>query len=261
MGICTDSATTYLRRLGYNAVRHPREGIQPLDLIGKQDGEIKYLGGLDQLITNAPGPLPTITRDQVAADIQGQTSSKLDLAIGLTVLQSVLASLGGNVGVKAGYKSTRTIQFVFSKVLTDSVRPLDVGRYLKAGVVDEDNLILQQYVLGNGHLFVLTRTVKTNKFTVQAESAKGVPASLDVPAIQGVASGNLTIDTSANAGGTVSYEGAKNLVFGFECFEVGVVDGMLSLTSAKSGAVALSDDAPHAVASSLLSDGALVDLR
>lgn len=259
MGICTDSATTYLRRLGYNVVRHPREGIQPLDLIGKQDGEVKYLGGLDQLITHPPGRLPGITRDQVAADVQGQTSSKLNLTIGVSVLQSVISSLGGNLGVKAGYQRARTLQFAFSTVLSDSVRPLDLGNYLKAGEVDEANLILEQYVLGRGRLFVLTRTVKTNRLTVQAESSSGAPATLDVPAISGVASGSLKIDVAEQAMGRVSYEGGVFLVFGFECFEVGVVDGVLALTSAKSGSVAMTDATPTAVPPSIIDDGSLVD--
>lgn len=94
MGICSDDATTYLRRLGYNVVRHPREGIDPLDLLGMQGGEMKYLGNLSQLITNAPGALPAIKRDQIAGDIQGQQSSKLSAAIGISLLKSFASALG-----------------------------------------------------------------------------------------------------------------------------------------------------------------------
>jgi hypothetical protein len=146
-------------------------------------------------------------------------------------------------------------------VLSDSVKPLDVGNYLRAGVVDAGNLILEQYVLGNGRLYIISRTVKTSKFTVQAERSNNTAAELDAPALQSVASGNLKVDTSAAASGMVSYEGDKNLVFGFECFEVGVVNGELSLASTKLGPVALGDGAPPVVPpAAMLGDGNLLNL-
>jgi hypothetical protein len=44
-------------------VRHPREGINPLDLIGRQNDSVDYLGPLNLLITNPPGALPAIHPD------------------------------------------------------------------------------------------------------------------------------------------------------------------------------------------------------
>ena len=259
MGICNDDATTYLRRLGYNVVRHPREGIAPLDLIGVQGGETRYLGGLGQLLV-AAGKLPEIKRDEVAADVQGKSSSKLSAAIGVSLLKTVTAALGGNVGVNSGYHRAKTLQFVFTKVLSDSVKPLEIGDFLRAGEVDVGNLLLEQYVLGNGRLYVISRVIKTNHFTIQAERGSGTAAELDVPAVKGVASGSLKIDVSAAATGVVSYDGDKQLVFGFECFEVGVVDGVLSLTSARSGSVALATGEAAAVPAAMLGDGNLVSL-
>ncbi|MBX3190079.1 MAG: hypothetical protein KF819_23840 [Labilithrix sp.] len=260
MGLCTDDATTYLKRLGYNVVRHPREGVNPLDLVGRQNGETRYLGSLDQLIKRPPETaLPPVKTDEVAGDVQGQASSKLNFAIGVNLLQSVLSALGGNAGINVGYKGAKTVQFVFDNVLTDSVRPLDLGDYLKAGEVDDANLILQQYVLGNGRLFVVTRTVKTNKFTVKAESSSGTEAALDVPAIQKIVSGNVKVTAAAEKSGTVSYEGDKKLVFGFECFEVGVAGGTLSLMSSKSGAVALSAGSSTTVKPTIVDENGLLD--
>jgi hypothetical protein len=75
MGICADQATTYLKRLGCNVVRHPQEGIRPLDLIGIQAGSNNYLGPLSKLITNAPVVLPAVELDLDATDVNGQRSS------------------------------------------------------------------------------------------------------------------------------------------------------------------------------------------
>ena len=242
MGICTDKSTTYLRRLGYNVVRHPREGVRPLDLIGRQRDSVTYLGSIDKLITTPPGPLPEIKTDNAAAGISGQSSSKLALAVGLNVLGAVLSAFGAGVGATAKYKNAKTIQFIFGDVLTDYAVPLDIGNFLKNGEVDGENPILNQYVMGNGRLYVLTRTIKTNKFTVKAEGSGGAEVALDVPAIKEMLGGRVQVSAESDSAGTVTYEGEKYLTFGFECFEVGVAEGTLTMMSATAGSVALSNE-------------------
>jgi hypothetical protein len=239
MGICKDAAVTYLQDLGYNVVRHPREGIAPLQLVGVQNGETTYLGGIDKLLANVTGELPRVNENEVTAGIRGQQSSKIDAAIGVKILQSALSALGGSLGISAGFKHTRTIQFVFDHVLSDSIEPLALGRYLRRGVVDAENPVLNQYVLGNGRLFVITRTVKTNKFTVAAAAGKDTTASLDVPAIQQLASGKVKVTAASADASTVSFEGSAFVVFGFQCHEIGVADGALSLVQIKSGSIAM----------------------
>lgn len=262
MGICTDKSTTYLRRLGYNVVRHPREGVRPLDLIGRQRDSVTYLGSIEKLITTPPGPLPRMKTDHAAAGISGQSSSKLSLAVGLNVLCAVLSAFGAGAGATAKYKDAKTIQFIFGDVLTDHVAPLDIGNFLKNGEVDDENPILNQYVMGNGRLYVLTRTIKTNKFTVKAEGSGGAEVRLDVPAIQQILDGHVRVSTESDSGGTVTYEGTKNLTFGFECFEVGVEEGTLTMMSAKAGSIALSGATGAASAEPIILDPVgLLDLE
>jgi hypothetical protein len=74
VGICNDQSTTYLKRLGYNVVRHPREGIAPLDLVGRQGKVTAWLGSIGGLITLPAGPPPTAEHDLTATDINGQQS-------------------------------------------------------------------------------------------------------------------------------------------------------------------------------------------
>ena len=79
MGICRDKATTYLKHDGYNVVRHPQAGIEPLQLIGRQGNAVALLGGLDRLIVRSLGSSPEPDRDHRASDLSGLVSSKLSL--------------------------------------------------------------------------------------------------------------------------------------------------------------------------------------
>jgi hypothetical protein len=239
MGICKDQSTTYLKKLGYNVVRHPQAAIAPLGLIGRQNKTTTYLGPLNLLVTNPPGPLPAIMPDIPAADINGQTSSKLDIGIGLNILGSFIGAMGGNLGINAGYTNAQKVTFVFSDVLNDQVVPLAVGNYLREANVDSENLVLKQYVLGNGSLYLITMIAKSKKFEVKYERSDGTDAAVNVPVVQQMIGGNVKVSLAAGTQATLAYEGTTPLVFGFKAFEVGVEDGVLSLVSAQPGALAL----------------------
>lgn len=263
MGICRDRATTYLSRLGYNTVRVPHAGIQPLQLIGKQKTGVSILGGLDRLITEPPSELPVITRDQRAANVEGQQSSKLDLSVGLGLLGTFIGAMGGKIELEASYARAQKIQFEFDDVLLDRAMPLDVGDYLREGTVDVGNLVLKQYVLGRGQLYVITETIKTRKLTVTAERSDGTAVGVDVPAIKGVLDGKVDVKVEAENGSTITYTGPEYLVFGFKAFIVGVSDGVLSMISASPDHVALSSEDRAAASEAepaLLEETGLLDL-
>jgi hypothetical protein len=238
MGICHDKATVMLRTQNYNVVRHPRDGIRPLQLIGKFKDAVHLLGGLDKLITNPPADLPKITPDQAAANLEGQQSDKQEVGIGLSFLGSILKALsGGNLDLKAQYQRARRLQFTFNDVVIDTLEPLDVGNYLKKGQVDADNLVLQQFILGKGTLFLITQTLKAKRITVKSENEKGAEVKVDVPAIKGLVSGNVGVSASADQASEVTYTGDKSIVFGFQAFRLGVTNGVLSLVPAPPGSI------------------------
>ena len=239
MGFCSDDSTNYLKGLGYNVVRLPREDIKPLQLLGVQNNQTLQLGGLDQLVLPATSPLPAITPDAKASAVNGQRSSELAAGFGLNVLAAIIGGLGGDASVKAEYKAANSITFEFADVTGDSIVPLDVGGYLRHARVDSGNKIVEQYVLGNGRLYLVTRTLKSKKFRVEARDFRGVSVGLDVPVLQQVVGVNVKVSIEATHTSMVTYEGSTPLVFGFQCLDVGVRDGRLSLENTAEGAVAL----------------------
>jgi hypothetical protein len=237
MGLCGDKSTTFLKSLGYNVVRHPSAALRPLDLIGVQR-ESLYLGPLNLLLSNSPGGLPKLQTDVPAADINGQSSSKLDVGIGASILAGLIAALGkGTLGAASSYTDAQTLEFSYSDVMNDQVVPLEVGSYLRNGSVDQENKILAEYVLGNGTLYLVTKVAKSRKFTVTYERKNGTAAKVDVPTLQGAVGGSVTVTTDGMRRNVVSYEGAAPLTFAFQCFAVGVEDGTLNLTAVRAGGV------------------------
>jgi hypothetical protein len=239
MGICVDSGIKALRQLGYNVVRLPREGIKPLQLIGVQNGETIQLGGLDKLIVSSTLELPNIVLNEQASKINGQKSSDLSIAVGLNILGAIIGSMGGELGVKSQYKSAKSVTFEYVDVTGDAVAPLDVGQYLRNATVDVDNKIVEQYVLGNGRLYLITRTLKSKTFRVDAKASFSGSLELKVPQIQEVVGAEVEVKGDDKSENVVTYHGKVPLVFGFQCLDVGVYDGVISLETTPAGTVAM----------------------
>lgn len=258
MGLCKDESIDYLQKLGYNVVRHPREGIRPLDLIGRQREGVADLGALGAMFTSpAPTP-PSPQADLAAAEINGQQSSKLSLSLGVNLLGSLIGAMGGNLGVQTGYTNARKISFVFDSVLTDRIEPLLVNQFLTEGEIDAESPLVHEYVLGNGELFVITDVVKSNKFTVKYETSDNVEAKVEVPVVQELVGGEIKVSASGETQSTVTFTGSKSLVFGFRCLALGVLNGEVRLTIAKPGAFPLSvEEEVKGEDFSILSDGLL----
>lgn len=261
MGLCNDKSITFLRDRGYNVVRHPSANFSPLTLIGRQGSAIAQLGPLNLLITN-PGPPLAITKDQPGAGISGQASSKIDFKIGINVLGSIIGAMGGgNIGADFSFTNAQKIEFRYEDVLIDSVVPLEVGNYLRDGEVDVNNLILKEYVLGNGDLFLVTKIVKSKKFAVSFERNNGAGANVNVPVLQGVAGGSVAVTAAAANASVVTFVGPVDLAFGFECFQVGVEEGILSLPQVKAGGIAAAVAGAAGEKGTLLSSPGLLNIR
>jgi len=227
MGICRDEATVYLQRWGYNVVRHPREGIAPLDVIGRQRGTTAHLGVLDGLLAR-PGELPAVDRDLVAEGINGERTGSLHLGIGLSIVKSVLSAFEGGGDLRVAYAKAESLRITFANVRTDVVAPLKIGQFLNQHVLASDPL-LDQYLLGDGQLYVITQTIKSNQITVIATAKDGTDLAVKVPDVQGIVGGNIEVTSSNDRSTELIYHGDKDLIFGFRCFEVGVDKGMFQL--------------------------------
>ena len=74
MGICRDDATTYLRELGYNAVRHPDATLQPLEVVGKRGKACQRLGRLHDFVDSSAAE-PSLEGPTAAADSRDERAA------------------------------------------------------------------------------------------------------------------------------------------------------------------------------------------
>jgi hypothetical protein len=154
MGLCRDKVVTYLQKFGFNVVRVPSAGITPLQLIGEYRGAIGIIGALTDMVL-APSAPPAIEPGVDAANISGQRTSKMPLAISGEILDSILFGMGAKAKASAAYNNSYALQFELKNVKRDRIRIAEVGRYLQSHEIDWNNFILNKFLFGPGKLYII----------------------------------------------------------------------------------------------------------
>lgn len=238
MGACKDPALTYLSRYGYNVVRLPRGGIEPLDVLGK-DESLERLGALGDVWSSGV-PLPSPSPPRAVADLAGLRSADVDAALGLGILASALAGLGKAVGLPtlaASYSRARKLQFTFTGAVSVGVDPFAVGGYLAAGSLDLRNPVVARY-FGESETreYVITEVLKTDSLAVTSKGEDGVKIGIDHLPIAQALEGKVSVGRSSTAADELTYKGSEAITFGFKAIEVMYSDGAWTIRGAPASA-------------------------
>jgi hypothetical protein len=236
MALCNDKSLTYLNGLGYNVVRLPRKGIDPLDVLGRDGRSIERLGRLDQLWTSKK-PVPVIGAPQQAAHINGQQTSEMSASIGLKLLSGVLKAIGATIPeVSFAYNTARTLQLTFGDVMTRAVVPLDIGEFLSDGDIHSANPVVEHYLYDpDADAFVITEVLVSDQITVSAKGDGGGQVRADIPSIQNAIGANISVSAKSGASSDLTFTGKDSITFGFKALAI-AFDGKWRVSGASPSA-------------------------
>ena len=210
-----DPSITFLNKFGYNVIRLPRTGIEPLDVIGRDNG-MQWLGPLSKVWAST-GPEPQPGPPHPAAAVNGQRTDALELSFGLSILANTLAAFGASApSLHTAYKSARAVQFTYSNVTSTSVSPFDAGNYLAAGTLRSDNPVVQNYFNNEKtKAYLIVEVLKADSITVTATDSHGTEVGIDLPQIQGVVDAKIGMKPSNASNSTITFTGPVPVTFGF----------------------------------------------
>jgi hypothetical protein len=220
---CKDPAVERLNKLSYNMVKLPRAGIEPLDVLGRDDKTLNRLGSIVEVWTSSTPP-PTVSDPQPAASIDGEKTGDIDLGIGLKLLSNALAGLGSAVGLPSlglGFKKARKVQFKFVDVVSQSVTPFALGKFLSAGTLDLSNPFVSHYFDNEEtQEYIIFEVLKSNAVSITAKNEHGANVDADITALQSVLTANVKAAISGSSSSTILFEGASPVTFAFKAYEV-----------------------------------------
>jgi hypothetical protein len=237
--MCKDSRLTFLNGVGYNVIRLPQEGINPLDAIGRDNKEKTNmpLGSISRIWkTDQPAPKPDGPLD--ATDINGQRTDDLKLSVGLDILHSALSGMGvKSPRLDGAYEKARSVQFEFTNVKILRIEPLAIGEYLAAGDLNTANPFASYFRGGKDQsAFVISEVLRSDTIRVSAKDKSGASLAVNVPNIQQVVGVDVKVQAGSGGETTVAYKSSRFLTFGFRVFGVAFMDGDWRVFGVKPGA-------------------------
>ena len=217
-----DPSITFLRSFGFSVVRLPKAGRRPLQVMHRKGKDLNPLGDLLELFVPGNVPPPPILSDaQPGVSIEGKETGKVNVNIGLTILGGIIKAFGGSdLGLSLAYKKARTVTFEYRDVFEDSVSRLGLEQFVnRAGIRPENSRGTVDKLLDD-EVYVLTSTLKSRKFVVEAQAEGGMSIQADVPVIKDAVGGNLKVETEGQLQTKVLYEGPIQLVFGIQAVQL-----------------------------------------
>ena len=228
MAICKDPVTKDLNDRGYNLVKLPRVGIEPLDVLGLDAATMEKLGSIAEVWTS-PVPVPAVGAPAPAAGISGAKSSDLDIGIGLKLLSNALAGLGAGISLPSlttAFKRAKKLAFTFENVESSSISPFALGKFLAQGTLDMSNPFVSRY-FGNDETqeFIIFDVLKSDSLSVSVKSETGASVEADVGALDGALSANVKTQVGASGNSEITFKGSVKVTFAFKLFEVVFTNG------------------------------------
>lgn len=223
MAFCKEKLVNYLEGLGYNLVRLPRTGINPLDIILKDDKQYSNLGSLSKVWTSEED-VPKPLEDGTAGNIDQKQTSLIDSSVGVKVLGDIFSGMGFSVPeLNIAFAKSKKIIIKFNNVVVTSIAPFEIGKYLKSGdlaQLDISNIFVKQFLDEDLPIYIISETLRSNSITIEAYKDSSTSASLDFNILQGAVKADPKIKVEKATESSITYTGDKLLVFGFKCYEI-----------------------------------------
>jgi len=219
-----DPSVTFLNKYGFNVVKAPRAGIEPMCVIGRDVttnnlGQLRHIWTSDKSEPIIGPPLPSFA-------FNGTETDALDLSFGLKVLSGALAAFGASVpSLDVAYQSAHSVHFAYTNVTSVSVEPLAVGQYLAHGTLETDNPVVRNYFFDpKSSAYLIIEVLKSDSITITATDSHGVTVGVDLPAIQGLVGTSVKVKPSSSENSTITFTGPTPITFAFNVLQI-VRDG------------------------------------
>jgi hypothetical protein len=217
-----DQSITFLRSQGYSVFRFPRASAQPLELMHREGKDLTRLGMITDLVTPGEQPAPDVRKDaNPGIDIEGKETSKINVAIGLSILGSFIGALGGGkLGLDVAFNKARTITFQYAGVIEDVVDVLALEKFVKAGRIGPHIPAGTLEKLLDDEVYVVTSVLKTKKIIVAAQGETGTTTKVDVPIIQQAVGAKVDVGLAGTHQARVAFEGDVPVAFAFQAVQL-----------------------------------------
>jgi hypothetical protein len=200
-----------LQDCDYVPLALPTTDLRPLDVLTGAGRVLRRYSRLDRVLAVDPAtPEVEIAADQTVVASSGADDRTARLGIGLGVVSSILEALGGEAGLTVDADRATQVRYAYSSVTSDRVDLVSLDEWLthadfRPGLRNVADLLTAE------RLYVVVGILKVGGLEVEFLGEHSAGVDVDVPAIQGVIGGNVTVSTGRTRSSRLVFTGAQPL--------------------------------------------------
>jgi hypothetical protein len=189
----------------------PTTGFDVLWILTRDGGALRRFGLLSDVLA-ARHSLPTdaVRRAETTANATGTFTKSVRAGISLGIVNAILAALGGKTGVDLSATGARSVEYAYTDVTADVVNLASLDRWLSGadllpgGPRAADLLVAER-------LYLAVSSLKAAAVTSRFRDEKGMDLQVDVPAVQQLVGGSVTVSGSSVRTNVLTFRGSVPL--------------------------------------------------
>lgn len=212
MSLFSRATQSWLPDSDYLPVAMPTTDVYVLQVLAGDGQALRRYSRLDNVLVHSPDSgLPAIKPEAPVVDASGSVTRSTKIGLGLSVLSEILHALGAGAGVDLKVEAATGVEYGYANVNADSVDLADLDRWLVGADFDPRARTTSE-LLAAEEMYVVVATLKASAVTVQLLDANQKSIELDVPAVQGLVGGQLTVSASTSRSSRLTFHGSTALV-------------------------------------------------
>jgi hypothetical protein len=223
MAICKDKSISLLNDLGYNVVRYPKSGIEPLGFVVKQSNKYELVSKIQNLWISEL-EIPISKREQVP-DLNIIESNEIKGGFGIkTLLDIFKVNLNVN-GLKD--KSIKLVIINPQRVYCDFD---SIANFIRKGDVNIDNAVSDFIFDGKSRVFVILETIVSSELKIIISGKSEAEAKVSAEELSENLNANVQFGSSNSNNNEIYFKSNDSAVtFGFKSSEIVFEDGKWSM--------------------------------
>jgi hypothetical protein len=222
--LCSNDPLVSLLRQTFqaNPIKVPEERLKPLSVIFKNNGNFKFIGGLEPLLVRGEPIMADIKQSRVA-NVSATKTKSIDVNLGIDILEGFLQGmLVDSISVKEHFNSVSKVSFSFQNVQRQWIDIGELGRIIRDRRFDKQNAATHELLYDDAQCMVVDSIIASNNFTINVDRATEQKGTIDVGAIQKLVSARTGISIKSDSETSISFQGEVMLAFAFSCIELKV---------------------------------------
>jgi hypothetical protein len=213
---------------GFNAVQLWRSSLKPLTILESKVGEEPHEvpGGFgnmfDEIVLTEIISIPALEFGQKQESAGG-------FKVGLNLLDKLLGTIGGKLGVGASAQGAKEFQFEFKDTMVEET---SVDLLVKAcGKAKPNKDVLDRLISEQLQRFVVIRSLKAGSIICSALNKKGGKIGLDLNLGNIPASGDIQAELTKNGGVVLKSPDGQALIFGVDFYKINYSENKVKIGS------------------------------